>query len=271
MPRAITNLALSAALYYDFELAASPQPLLALIGELFCGLPGGDLRQWCTLVAPRKSPPPKPLNLERFRRLVERGGAAHAAAETAPNTPDAERMLVRAGTTPIAMRPERFSQTRTRYDAIVVLGAAPLRLVSVQRALEAIIKFADAVSVRAGVVFWAETAAYAEGLASCGGRTSLSHEQIMHITDLMLCQHLWGDVIRGPAWGTFLGAEHVDRLGGIARIERETGCTRVVSLGSGGAYLQLKPIDEPLVEDRGEDDRLAALSKFLTPVICARE
>jgi hypothetical protein len=270
MPRAIIDLALSAALYYDCELAASSLPLVALVGELFGGLPGGDLRHWCTPVADRKSPPPESLDLKRLGRLVERGGVAMAAAETAPDTPDAERMLVRAGTTPIAKRPERFSQTRTRYDAIAVLGAARLRLVGAQRALDAIVEFADAVGARAGTVFWAETAAYAEGLASCGGRMSLSREQVRHITDLMFCQPRWGEVIRGPAWGTFLSAAHVDRLGGVARIERDAGCTRVVGLGSGGAYLQLAPIDEPLVEDRGDDGRLATLATFLTPVMCAR-
>jgi hypothetical protein len=65
-------------------------------------------------------------------------------------------------------------------------------------------------------------------------------------------------VIRGPAWGTFLGAPHVDKLGGMTRIERESGCARVIALESGGAYLQTTP--EPT------DGVPEALVRFLEPV-----
>lgn len=65
------------------------------------------------------------------------------------------------------------------------------------------------------------------------------------MTDGLYWRRQWGDVIRGPAWGTFLGAGHVEKLGGMTRIERESGCARVIALGSGGAYLQttLEPTD----------------------------
>jgi hypothetical protein len=260
--------ALGAAIHYDFELAATPRPFEVLIEELFgAASPGGELRQWFIHVEDRKAPPPAPLDLRQLVGLVARGGLAIAAAETAPNTADEDMMLVRAGTTPIAKRPERFSQTRCRYDAIAVFGAARLREVGTQRALDAIIAFADAVGARAGVVHWADRAAYAAGLASCGGNTTLSREQIGHITDLMYWQPRWGDVIRGPAWGTLLGAVHVERLGGVGRIEREAPCTRVIALRSGGGFLQATPIEAPLVEDCYDDGALAPLAGFLAPVM----
>lgn len=67
------------------------------------------------------------------------------------------------------------------------------------------------------------------------GRTAAQNDRV---TDGLYWRPRWGEVIRGPAWGTFLGAQHVDKLGGIARIERESGCARVIALSSGGAYLQ---------------------------------
>ncbi len=260
--------ALGAALHYDFELAATPAPFERLVEELFGATsPGGELRHSVIFVQDRKAPPPAPLDLRKLVGLVVRGGVAMAAAETEPKTDDATRMLVSADTTPIAKRPERFSQTKCRYEAIAVFGAARLRDVGPQRALDAIVAFADAVGARAGVVHWADSAAYAAGLASCGGSSTLSREQVGHITDLMHWQPRWGDVIRGPAWGTFLGAAHVERLGGIARIEREAPCARVLALRSGGALLQATPIDAPLVEDRDDGGALARLAGFLAPVM----
>jgi hypothetical protein len=259
---------MGAALHYDFELAATPRPFEVLVDELFgAASPGGELRHWFIQVEDRKAPPPAPLDLRKLLRLVARGGLAMAAAETAPNTADAGMMLVRADTTPIAKQPERFSQTKCRYDAVAVFGQARLREVGTQRALDVIVQFADAVAARAGVVYWAESAAYAAGLASCGGSTTLSRDQIGHITDLMYWQPRWGDVIRGPAWGTFLGAAHVERLGGIGRIERDAECARVIALRSGSAFLQATPIEAPLVEDRDDGGALPRLADFLAPVM----
>jgi hypothetical protein len=270
----MTALALSAALHFDFELAADPQPFERIVGDLFRvgSVPaGGTFCQWLIDVENRKAPPPAPLDLPALARSIANGGVSTAAAETAPKTRDAAQMLVRVGTTPIAKRPERFALTKCRYDFVASFGSERLREVGAQRALDAVVSFADAVGARAGAVHWAESAVYATGLASCGGSGTLSHEQIDHITDLMYWRPRWGDVIRGPAWGTFLGPTHVERLAGLARIERESGCARVVGLASGGAFLQATPLDAPLVEDRNDGEVLARIAAFLEPVMGKRE
>src|SRR3954469_19100201 len=136
----IAGLALGAALYYDFELAAAPRPFEVIVEALFgTASPDGSLRQWFTHREDRKAPPPAPLDLHKLVRLIERGGLAMAAAETPPNTTDADLMLGRVATTPVANHPERFSQTRCRYDAVAVFGAARLRELRPQRILDAIV------------------------------------------------------------------------------------------------------------------------------------
>ena len=68
-----------------------------------------------------------------------------------------------------------------------------------------------------------------------------------------------GDRIRGPEWGTFLGAHHVAKLGDLERVRAESGCAAMRSLPHGGGYLQVtKQIDDPQV-----DARLVALTAAL--------
>ena len=56
-------------------------------------------------------------------------------------------------------------------------------------------------------------------------------------------------------------------LSGVRRIETESGCARVVTLASGGGFLQMTPIDQPIVENDDDGGRLSALGRFLTPVM----
>jgi hypothetical protein len=53
----------------------------------------------------------------------------------------------------------------------------------------------------------------------------------------------------------------------VRRIEADSGCARVVALASGGAFLQLTAIDHPIVDDHDDGGRLAALARFLGPVM----
>ena len=265
------SFALGAAIHYDFELAATPKPFEVLVERLFGRVSSkGELRNWFIDVHNRKAPLPAPLNLRKLVRLVVEGGVAIAAVETAPKTADPGMMLIRAGTAPVDKDPERFTQTKCLYDAVAVVGSAQLRQVGTQRALDAIVAFADAVRARAGVVHCADSAAYAAGLASCGGSPALSREQVEHITDLMYWRPRWGDIIRGPAWGTFLGAAHVDRLGGVGRIERQGACAQVIALRSGGAFLQATPIETPLIEGRDDGGVFTRLGQILAPVMGQR-
>jgi hypothetical protein len=265
------SFALGAAIHYDFELAATPKPFEVLVERLFgTTSPRGEPRHWFIDVHNRKAPPPAPLNLLKLVRLVAGGGIATAAVETAPNTADPDMILVRAGTAPIDKQPQRFTQTKCLYDAVAVCGSAQLHQVGMQHVLDAIVAFADAVCARAGAVYCADSAAYAAGLASCGGSPTLSREQIAHLTDLMYWRPRWGDIIRGPAWGTFLGAAHVERLGGVVRIERQGACAQVITLHSGGAFLQVTPIETPLIEGRDDGGVFARLSRILAPVMGQR-
>jgi len=57
-------------------------------------------------------------------------------------------------TTPIAKRPERFSQTRCRYACDAEFGAASMDELGAQSVLDAIVAFADAMGGRAGIALW---------------------------------------------------------------------------------------------------------------------
>lgn len=269
MPALTGAFALGAAVHHDFVLAESPAPLAHFLRELFGDRsPDGRFTQSCIWDDKRKVGPPAPLSLDKLLRLVTEGKVWLAGVGTRPNTPEADQMRISAGTV-ARNRPAR-SLTRCRYQLVAQFGAARLREVGAQRALDLVIEFADAVSARAGVVHWAETTRYAACLASGGGSFELTKQQGSHIQDLLYWQPRWGDVIRGPQWGTLLGAAHVEALGGLARIERESGCARVVGLRSGGAFLQATPLDEPIVEDHDDHGVLARLAAFLAPVMGQR-
>ncbi|MCW5802988.1 MAG: hypothetical protein KIT31_11430 [Deltaproteobacteria bacterium] len=259
---AANELSMSVAVHHDTDLAASPRALEILV-ETLCGTasPSGELRHWYTPLKGKRTSVPPPFHLARMMKLVDRGVWA-IAVQAEPETPAADELLVVAQTAPGA----RSSQTRCRYDADAAFGPARLRELGAQRALDAMIAFADAVGARAGVVHWARSTAYVKALATYGG-SSITHEQSVHIGDLMYWQPRWGDVIRGPAWGTVLAPAHVDRLGGVDRVRAATGA-HVQALRSGGAYVQATPIDAPLVEDR--DELPARLIEALAPVMGQR-
>lgn len=266
MQGAVTGIdfALGAAIHYDFELATNPEPFETLVRNLFgISSPSGEFRHWHIDLKRKRTPPPPAFDLARLVRLVRRGVSSAAAEAT--NAEDPDRLLVVAGTRPLEAAPERFTMTKCRYDAVIVAGANRLRQLGPQRMIDAIVEFADAVAARAGVVHCATTSTYAAGLASCGGSMELSRDEVGHITDLMYFRSQWGDVIRGPAWGTFLGPSHVDRLGGAAKVIASAPCARVTSLSSGGGYLQATATDEPILEGDASQ-ALAKLALFLDPV-----
>jgi len=260
--------ALGAALHYDFELASNPEPFAALARALFGERSDGAFTHFVIPDSPRKARPGVPLNLKKLVERISEGTTWSAAVGTAARTPDPDEMRISANTVP-EHRPSR-SLTKCRYAFHAEFGAHRLRELGAQRVLDLVIAFADAVAARAGVVHWATSTVYAACLAGGGGSDRLTKAQNSHASDLRYWQPRWGDVIRGPQWGTFLGAAHVTALGGIARIEREAGCARVVALGSGGAFLQATPIDQPIVEDTDDGGVLARLSEFLAPVMGKR-
>ncbi len=238
----------ASALYFEYELAANPAPLMRLLETLAAG--GDAFQQW-HIPEKRKGPPPSAFNLKGLVARVTKGNTWMVGVETPRNTADADSLFVTAQTTPLTKRSGTL--TKCRYETCVVLGARRTECI------DAIIAFADAVAARAGAIFVADTVDLAAAIATTSGRSNLTEAQRDRIPeDDLYWQPHWGDVIRGPAWGTFLGVHHVAKLGGISRIERDSGCARVIALGSGGAYLQTT--HEPT------DDVPEALVRFLEPV-----
>jgi len=261
----MTKAAFAAVFYFDVELAANVAPFERLLEALFSRNRG--FYQFLIPVENTKAQPPKPLDLGKLLERIADGVVSVAAVETPPKTPDSEQMRVSVNTTPLANQPERFSQTRCRYACDAEFGAASMDEIGAQAVVDAIVAFADAVGARAGIALWADTTIFASSLVTCGGSSKLTREQDQRVLALIDGQSRWGDAIRGPQWGTFLGPALVERLGGIARIVRESGCARVVSLTSGGAFLQATPIDAPIVEGHDDGGVLARLAQFVAPVM----
>jgi hypothetical protein len=249
-------------------LADDPAPLEALIHSLFSGFVADQLRNFYIPDDAQKAPPPSDFDPKKLVERIRTGATWLASVHSTPGTPDAEEVEISVGTVGAA-RSSR-SLTKCRYALTGAFGPAQLARIGVSQALDAILTFAGAVAVRAGVLHWATTTVYASCLASGGGSNQLTREQNSHITDLLYWQPRWGNVIRGPQWGTFLAAEHVRALGGIDAITRESGCARVIALRSGGAFLQATALDEPIVEDTNNEASMARLAAYLTPVMGRR-
>jgi Protein of unknown function (DUF3396) len=75
-----------------------------------------------------------------------------------------------------------------------------------------------------------------------------------------------GPRLRGTYWGTLLGREMVEELGGQAHVRQHAPVVLAESLENGGMYLQLTATPEPITTpdmQRG----LIALEQFLAPVL----
>lgn len=256
------DLALGAALYFDSDLSADSSGLFTLWKEL-APAAGSKLTHWITSERTQQVEKPVALDIETLRRRIEAGEAASAAIETTPKTLDAERVLVLAQTTPTARLQEGVPPRHWRYSLVVTIGAGPLRRLGRQVAVDAIVACADRVAVKAGVVFWTETTSFASGLAMGAAGGGLSADQEARITDSLYWRSHWGRIVRGPAWGTFLGKSHVAQFEGLEEVRAR--CARVVMLGSGGAFVQLTSVDEPIIEGQ-PDERLAMLRATLGPL-----
>lgn len=251
--------ALGCAVYFDTDLAADAGPLAVLWDRLAPAVPADRLTQWTSSERTQQVGKPAPFVAESLRRKIERGDTASAALETRPGTPDPEQLLVLAQTTPAAKLREGVPPRHWRYSLIVALGAIPLARLGPQAAVDAVVAFASAVVVKAGVMHWTATTSYASGLAM-GAGGGLTAAQEGRVADSLYWRTHWGRIIRGPSWGTFLSGAHVDQLGGLTSVQGS--CARVVPLASGGAFLQLTEVREPVL-DGDLPPRLAALGSAL--------
>jgi hypothetical protein len=86
------------------------------------------------------------------------------------------------------------------------------------------------------------------------------------VEQLARVRSLVGSRLRGTYWGTFLGRDMVDELGGAERITREAPVHLVEPFGDGALYLQLTPEPEPITTPAMQTG-LLALEQFLLPVL----
>lgn len=93
--------------------------------------------------------------------------------------------------------------------------------------------FAAAVSATAGVALWSPSLSYARALAFLSSGDDLTKEQAGRVADSYYWRSKWGEVIRGPEWGTFLSAAHVAKLEG-----RPLPAAKLTWLATGGAFVQ---------------------------------
>ncbi|MEP6859964.1 MAG: hypothetical protein ABJE66_05050 [Deltaproteobacteria bacterium] len=263
----VDHVALGAALYFDHDLSADPTPLVRLLEQLFGeSEPSSSLVQWFHRVDNQRATPGTTYELSALERKLRRGETSTATVETPPKTLESDQVMVLAHTTPSARLPVPLEQA-WRYDLVIAAGPSWLERLTPSRVVEAVIAFADAVVANAGVILWSRSPRFASDLAwAIGGSSELDSEQRARVSDEMYWRSQWGRVIRGPSWGTFLGAAHVRTLGGIEQIAREAGAADIVSLGSGGAFLQATPIDKPVLEEDVGTEPFARLARVLQPV-----
>ena len=265
------DVALGAALYFDHDLSAEPSPLIHLLEELFGeSAPASSLVQWFHRVDDERTTPGSNYELSGLERKLRRGETSTTTVETPPKTPASDQVMVLAHTTPSARLASPLGQ-RWRYDLVIAVGPRWIERLTPDRIVKAVVAFADTVAANAGVILWSKSPRFASDLAwAIGGSSELDPQQRSRISDEMYWRSQWGRVIRGPSWGTFLGAAHVDRLGGVEQIHRQAGAVNIVSLGSGGAFLQATPIEKPIVEEDVDTETFARLAHVLEPVMGSR-
>jgi hypothetical protein len=260
------GLALGAAIYHDHDLSVRPDSLLSIIRAVFGERSlEGEYTQSILPAGALKYGKPSRLHLARLANRIDAGEIARVIIETVARTPDCNVRVVIADVTPDPLRREPLTPRDWKYDISAGFGSNPVAALGRDRLTALLVELADCVQAKAGVIHWANSASYASGLAM-GAGGGVPEAQERKIAHSYYQRDLWGPVIRGPSWGTFLSACHVEQMGGIGRLERESGCARVVALRSGGAFLQLTPTSEPLDVDRDDDPRLLALARFLAPI-----
>lgn len=258
----MSDAALGCAIYFETDLSEDATALQALWGKLASGA-SVPLTQWVTAEKTQQVGKPRPFDAASLRTRIERGEAASAAMETAPRTADDEQLLVLAQTTPRPnLRPGIPRQWT--YSVVIAVGAQPLARLGASQVVDAVVELADRVAVTAGVMHWAETTSFAGALAM-GAGGGLTPERERRVSDALYWRSEWGRIVRGPAWGTFLGAAHVKTLGSGSMDALETICTRVMRLDCGGAFLQLTDTDAPLL-DTEESTQLRELEDRLLAV-----
>ena len=234
-----------AVVYFDHDLAADPAPLEARLRPR-AGVPG--LRSWTARA--RSSTKPVPFVMDKLVAAVRSRETVSVGVETA----DRSVTLIASIGAPGSNHPPGW-----KYDLVLAMSDAQLTALGQGAVLDALCDFAGAVHVNAGIAVWSPSLSYARALAVLASGDDLTKAQTTRIADAYYWRPRWGEVIRGPEWGTFLSRAHVARLDG-----RALPAAKVVPLASGGMFVQAtaKPfdIDEP-------PPALATLCEALAPVM----
>lgn len=248
------SLSLGAALYYDLDLSTDPTPLRALWEALTHNIPASMLVQWTGAV--RHVGKKEPFDLAKLEAAVASGNAASTAIEVE------QGLLVLSHSTPAAKLRDPLVPRPWKYDTAIAISGEQLAGIGAQRVVGAIVAFADVVAVKAGTLYWTDSVTYASALATGGLSGEMTSEQERRVRDSHDLSNHWGQIIRGPAWGTFLNAAHVAILGDVKKLQ----AAKIVPLRSGGAYVQLTNIGEATSIDEPSPplDRLRAA---LAPVL----
>lgn len=214
-------------------------------------------------MAPRKEQP----SAYKREKLLERIRAKELFSfrvGTPAEVPDPEIVTIGFKLAPhIVGDPDGYAGYR--YTVDIAVGALAVVRRGSDAIVDAVVGLADALNLRAGAMFPAISASFAHALAS-GAGGGFTEEQDRQVRDLAYAMHELGDKIRGPEWGTFLGAHHTEKLGGIERVETQSRCDVVGRLAGGGAYLQVTSTP-PKPGDPAFAARLATVAAFLAPVM----
>jgi hypothetical protein len=254
-----TRLALGAALYHARPYAAHPEPLAALL----LGLCGKNSSRFHTITKPSETEDhgsPSEYELEDVLRRA-RAGHPSMIVETREDVDDERTRAIIASQIPAQVRQDYTWS----HDLMVSLGPLAVEDLGKESVIEYFVQFANATHATAGVILWAATPSLAMDFAMLQVE-DLDEELLGRVRAAASVRTTFGLLARGPSWGTFINSEHVDMLGGMAMIERASGCARVETLTSGGAFLQLT--EEPILFDlEVRDVRLERLARFLRPIL----
>jgi hypothetical protein len=243
------SLNLGAVVYHDHDLTTDPAPLDALLRRLG-DAPGSTPGLLAWSARERSSTKPAPYDRDKLVEVVRQSDTVTVGVET----PDRSLALIASTGAPDNSLPRAW-----RHDLVLALSAAHVASLGQELVIRALCDFASEVDVKAGVALWSPSLSFARALAFLASGSDLTKEQASRVTDAYYWRRQWGEVIRGPEWGTFLSAAHVTKLAG-----RALSAAQVIPLSSGGAFVQATA--EPFAVET-PPPALDALRDTLAPVL----
>jgi len=243
------TLALGAAVYFDHELAAEPRPLTTLWSRIATQ---PSLRSW--LLTPKGATKPVDFDAAQLASRIESGKTTTVGVES-----HSRDVTIIAQTAPAASLDRRPPAPRWPYDLAVALSAEHVAALGQDAVIAALCEFAGAVAAAAGVVVWSASLDFARALALLSSGPDLPPPQVTALVDAQITRSHWGDIIRGPEWGTFISATHVAALA-----DGRLPVAKTIPLSSGGAFIQVSA--EPF-DVEAPPPALAVLREALAPVM----